>query len=568
MIRLLSITVEGYGSIGGPQNIRLDVGGTVLIKAPVGTGKTSLFSALVWTLYGKNIKGKSSVNTWKKYQTKEYKGTRGHVYFETQNGLHEVIRCQNYTGKLEDGAKGGDRVLLIKNGETINLKGKVNIQQAINEALGCSYELFISSIMFGQGMKRLIQEDNSDKKKIFEEIFQLGYLNVARDIAMEGKNKLLTSYNEVDAQYRETKKELELTQVTYKEVLDREENYQSLLKRNQREIQERLDRFKKQIQANKDKLEDEDYGGLYQATKYGISELEDELEKAEQVKDKSLIDVVQDTINLLEAKKVKQATNSLKQILSAFKEAEKLRKEIKYHTKKLSEYRDKYKEQQRIEENIKFIKAEIKELKAQAQEKKTEKLTITSHKYLDKIKKLQLSIRKLTKSKEALEKQLDDYTWVLSDPLSNNGIKTYLFDTSLQTLNNILYRYSEILGFRVEFNVDLDSASKKFVTLIEKDGVIADYSELSGGEKGLVNITMCLALHETLTDSQDVNLLLLDEVFENLDSDCIELVISLIRTLSDTKSVFLISHLENLPFPNCKSLEVTKNNGLTHYSQL
>lgn len=45
------------------------------------------------------------------------------------------------------------------------------------------YELFINSIVFGQGLKRLIEEDNSNKRAIFEEIFNLNFLNTAKDIA-------------------------------------------------------------------------------------------------------------------------------------------------------------------------------------------------------------------------------------------------------------------------------------------------------------------------------------------------------------------------------------------------
>lgn len=88
-----------------------------------------------------------------------------------------------YTSEIEDGAKGKDRVLLIRDGELLDLKGKFSIQQEINKVLGMPYELFINSIVFGQGLKRLIEEDNSNKRAIFEEIFNLNFLNTAKDIA-------------------------------------------------------------------------------------------------------------------------------------------------------------------------------------------------------------------------------------------------------------------------------------------------------------------------------------------------------------------------------------------------
>lgn len=75
----------------------------------------------------------------------------------------------------------------MKDNEVVNVKGKNKLQDAINAELGLSYTLFMNSIMFGQGIKRLIQESNSDKKKIFEEVFDLEFLNIAKGIAMQDK---------------------------------------------------------------------------------------------------------------------------------------------------------------------------------------------------------------------------------------------------------------------------------------------------------------------------------------------------------------------------------------------
>ena len=56
MITFLTLNIEGYCSIGESIHLPLNTGGTVLIKAPNGSGKSSIFSALVWGLYGKNIR--------------------------------------------------------------------------------------------------------------------------------------------------------------------------------------------------------------------------------------------------------------------------------------------------------------------------------------------------------------------------------------------------------------------------------------------------------------------------------------------------------------------------------
>ena len=67
MLKLLNMQVEGFCSI--PQlYLQFDQRQTVLIKAPNGSGKSTIFSALVWGLYCKTIKGVSDVQTWKEFR--------------------------------------------------------------------------------------------------------------------------------------------------------------------------------------------------------------------------------------------------------------------------------------------------------------------------------------------------------------------------------------------------------------------------------------------------------------------------------------------------------------------
>ena len=68
MLTLLSINIEGFCSIAEKVHLQLNPSCTILIKAPNGFGKSSIFGALVWCLYGKNLKGVSDVNTWKEVQ--------------------------------------------------------------------------------------------------------------------------------------------------------------------------------------------------------------------------------------------------------------------------------------------------------------------------------------------------------------------------------------------------------------------------------------------------------------------------------------------------------------------
>ena len=75
-------------------------------------------------------------------------------------------------------------------------------------------------------------------------------------------------------------------------------------------------------------------------------------------------------------------------------------------------------------------------------------------------------------------------------------------------------------------------------------------------------------MNESLTMSKGINLAFLDEVFESLSSDNVEVVTSLIRHTFADKTLFLITHLDSLPLSNTKILQVEKVNGLSSYNLL
>lgn len=64
MIEFSKIIIEGFCSIPNLE-LQLNTDKTTIIRASNGQGKTSIFSAIVWAIYGKNLKGISDVNTWK-----------------------------------------------------------------------------------------------------------------------------------------------------------------------------------------------------------------------------------------------------------------------------------------------------------------------------------------------------------------------------------------------------------------------------------------------------------------------------------------------------------------------
>lgn len=535
------------------------------------THNSTLLNALVWALYGKNIKGVSEVNTWKEYQPKDYKGTMVEVFFQKNQDSYKVIRCQKFKDYLEDGAKGNDRLIILKNAEILNIKGKNELQNAINKELGLSYLLFMNSIMFGQGIKRLIQESNSDKKKLFEEVFDLEYLNLAKGIANQDKAVILNEINQLESESLSLKKELEANKEAYFDLRSREKSFKKDLREKSRKLKEERKDLTALLLAKQKHISDEVDVAIEQKVRNqtkSVQEIRNRIKINKETLSTPLNELVDESIELIKNKQYKKALKMLTPISKAFKEREELQSLYEESVERLDElefncskYKTLVKECSDIASDLADIDQEIKDLKNQ-------KLKVMSTKYKERLKKIRKDLRKVDEDYHNRELELENYNWLINDPLGNNGIKAYLFDSSLHLLNRTLASYSEVLGFRIEFNIDLNSTRKDFVTLIERDNHIIDYDELSGGEKTLVNLCMAFAMHESLTASKGINLAFLDEVFESLSSDNIELVINLIKHIFNGKSLFLITHHDSLPLSNTKILQVEKIKGLSYYKPL
>ena len=570
MLTFLNLEAEGFCSIES-LHLQLNPTCTILIKAPNGKGKSTILSSLVWAIYGKNLKGVSEVNTWKQVRPKDYKGTRVQVYFQKDSHTYKIIRCQKYEGVLDDGAKGKDRLIFIKDGDIIDIKGKGKIQDAINREIGLSYTLFMNSIMFGLGIKRLIQESNSDKKKIFEEVFDLEFLNLAKGIALQDKNNLISQINEVEHESQMLKKELEANKEAYFDMRDREKPFKQKIKEERRELKQDREKLTKLLIEKQKQIKDEVDASLQIKIKKQnelILDLRSKIKDAKNLSNVPLKKVIKELVIQLEAGNYKRALRDAKSIYKAFSDLDKYDKEYQEASERLEELssvNDRYK---KLKSDCYDIASDIASIDEDLAKLKQEKLKVMSPKYKQKLKEIRKNLRKVDEDFHNKELELENYNWLINDPLGNNGIKAYLFDSSLEFLNKCLDKYSEVLGFRIEFNIDLGTARKEFVTLIERDGQIIDYDELSGGEKQLCNVAMAFAMNEALTASKGINLAFLDEVFESLSSDNVEVVTSLIRHIFKEKTLFLITHLVSLPLGNTKILQVEKTQGLSRYQLL
>lgn len=570
MIQFGNIIIEGFCSI---PYLELNLGskGITVIRGATGEGKTTILSALVWGAYGKNLKGKSDVNTWEKYRPKNYNGTKVEIYFGKDGKTHKITRCLKYKGEV-NGAKGKDRLIYEIDAVEVSEKNKGEIQALINADLGMSYSLFMNSILFGQGMKRLIQESPSDKKDLFEEIFELEYISKARDIAKGYYTEALREYNEISQKYSSSKEKKQSIQRMLDDLKKQANHVKNDLSSRVKVLEKKLSLLVKAKKENELKETVTYKNRIEQRIQEARDNQKELLNKINDAKKKtrvSLEEFIGVIIKLLKRGDIKNSLKRLMEVKKAFGDIERLQDKCSKLADKISNYRDKLEELRdqeyeanKVQRDIDLTNVEIKKLLS---EKRAGVNLGLIKKYKIQLSTISDKLQSIESEIEEKRAKVDNYKWVMDDPLGNRGIKAFLFESSLDILNETLESYSEVLGFSILFYVDIQGVKKDFNTQIIMDGIEVSYEELSGGQKTLVNIAMAFAMNEVMTKAKGINIAFLDEAFENLSSEYVDLVIGLIRKIYKDKTLYLISHQESLPIPNARVLTVTRERGLSQY---
>ena len=568
MISFGNLSIEGFGSILQPFTISLESKTIIVIRGRTGTGKTTILSALAWVLYGVNIKEVSEVNTWPKYRPKDYQGTMVSIYFKVDNKIYKIIRCQNYKGLIE-GVKGKDNLFFYEDGVLSKTKGKKNIQKEIEETLKISYRVFINSVLFGQGLKRLINETNSDQKALFEEIFDLAYTSQAKTIA----NEMFKVEKSILDTLLDKKSVLEASLEAYTH------NYK-LSKRESKEFEEsqrvELEKLNKKVDEYKKILSELKLTfnpNMITALKKKINSLDIKLKNVKKDYEECLnlnsiplSQLIEEVITLLENKKYDTCIGNLHKIKGSLEKAQRLESQkykliekISVKKSKLNKLDGMSREVLHYDKLIGIVKSDIFEVKCRKPSKAKTELK-------SKIIEIKKSLENLLSEIEPQQKKVEDIKWVIEDPLSNHGIKAYLFESSITSLNKILDSYSDVLELNIQYKIDTSTKKKDFTTIIRFEGQTVLYEELSGGQKQLVHLAMAFAMNQLVTAEVGLNIAFLDEIFENLSEDKIDIVVNLIKYIYRDKSLFIITHQDTLPIPGSKTLYTKRNKGLSTFN--
>tara|TARA_R110000824_G_scaffold61487_4_gene163530 strand:- start:1273 stop:2883 length:1611 start_codon:yes stop_codon:yes gene_type:complete len=147
---------------------------------------------------------------------------------------------------------------------------------------------------------------------------------------------------------------------------------------------------------------------------------------------------------------------------------------------------------------------------------------------------------------------------------SEAGLIKYVIRNILDYLNERCNSYLSTLS-KGNFVIKFDDSLQE---LIYNNGAEVHFDSLSGGEKKRVSLAVMLGLNDLLllTGKDRSNIIFFDEVADSLDADGVKGLIELIHQLTKHKKLFLITHneyLTSLLEEYSETLTVIKRNNLT-----
>ncbi|QXE00212.1 AAA family ATPase [Terribacillus sp. DMT04] len=181
-MRAITLQMTAFGPYHKPQTIdfrELGAESIFLITGPTGAGKTTIFDAICYSLYGRASGSDRDQDSLRSHFAAPGEITEVRYCFSLRGTEYEVIRYPKQQKKKERGEGFTDDPARAefyewKDGEKSLITSRIKeVNEVIEEKIGLDYEQFRKMIMIPQGeFRKLISENSKDREEILQRIFR------------------------------------------------------------------------------------------------------------------------------------------------------------------------------------------------------------------------------------------------------------------------------------------------------------------------------------------------------------------------------------------------------------
>lgn len=549
------IKLRNFGSYGNGWTIYNFNEGLFNLFGAIGQGKSSILSALFFNLYGSAFK----VNI-------------GELVNQTNDSNMETESCfivGNDRYVLQRGLKPNILEVYKNTVPMTKLSKKKFIQEEIDKILGMDATMFKSIVGLSvQNNKPFFTMTKGEKRLMLENLFGL---SLFADMAKIVKNEIASLKTDVEV--------LRRTMTIYEQSLvessNQIKNMEKINSETNANKQKEIDDLRNEVETIT--LKAKDHISNVELLKRSESLLVESIsDKDKRIKNKSLLTkekselekkivVIQhqiDTLNNTDVchscltkvteehkeKHTKVFQEELSTISPLLEEKNKLLNEIKEVELSISEEKNKLTEikfKMKTEmELLKVCSSRVKELERKVNEKTKGETVVDVQSIRDSFDRKVEEYSKV-KGSIAFKQEEIKVDNLLTDILSDNGVKAYFMEKMLPWLN---YKINEYLD-RFDFTARITINSTLSETIETLSGITKErsYHSFSGGERKIIDVSVWLAFIDSVKMflNWNANLLFIDELFdEGTDGETIEKIIGALRLMVNDKKmhITLISH--------------------------
>lgn len=202
-MRPLNLKISAFGPYAGKTDIdleKLGENGIYLITGDTGAGKTTIFDAITYALFGEpSGNGRNSSMLRSKYADASTI-TEVELIFKNGDKIYTVKRTPEYERPAKKGEgtvkQKAEAYLTYPDGRVVTKTKEVDA--AVREIIGVNRDQFSQIAMIAQGdFLKLLHADTGERQKIFRDIFKTGYYLTLQNRLKSESAALSNSYEKV-----------------------------------------------------------------------------------------------------------------------------------------------------------------------------------------------------------------------------------------------------------------------------------------------------------------------------------------------------------------------------------
>ncbi|WP_394217341.1 AAA family ATPase [Halobacillus trueperi] len=254
-MKALTLTMAAFGPYRDKQVVDFTTLGEesiFLITGPTGAGKTTIFDAMCFALYGRASGSDRDQDSMRSHFANSEEPTYVEFTFELRGKTYRIVRMPKQMKKKERGEGWKEEParadFYIHQGEEEKLvASKIKeVNEYIEDILGLDYEQFRKMIMIPQGeFRKLISENSKEREEILQRIFKTEFYAEVTDYFKKQSKELESEINQFEWKISQEKE-----RIVWGEEADDEMENEELSKIRER-LNQRIDHQKQLITNEK-----------------------------------------------------------------------------------------------------------------------------------------------------------------------------------------------------------------------------------------------------------------------------------------------------------------------------